>query len=277
MSGTLYLVGTPIGNLSDVSPRAREILSSVSLIAAEDTRVTGKLLSLLGIENQLFSYHEHNKKEKGEKLLSRLLDGEDIALVSDAGMPAISDPGEDLVALCKDHDVPVSVVPGPCALISALAISGLPTARFSFEGFLSTAKNARAEHLASLKEDERTLIFYEAPHKLVRTLQDLYEKLGDRRISLVRELTKLHEEVIRTTLSQAVLLYNEEKKPRGEYVLVLEGAAPKAPCSEEEGLELALALRKEGMSLMSAAKEAAGRTGGSKNRIYKQLLDLEED
>ena len=277
MSGTLYLVGTPIGNLSDVSPRAREILSSVSLIAAEDTRVTGKLLSLLGIENQLFSYHEPNKKEKGEKLLSRLLDGEDIALVSDAGMPAISDPGEDLVALCKDHDVPVSVVPGPCALVSALAISGLPTAHFSFEGFLSTAKNARMTHLASLTEDERTLIFYAAPHKLVRTLQDLYEKLGDRRISLVRELTKLHEEVIRTTLSQAVLLYNEEKKPRGEYVLVLEGAAPKAPCSEEEGLELALALRKEGMSLMSAAKEAAGRTDGSKNRIYEQLLDLEED
>ena len=222
MAGTLYLVGTPIGNLGDFSPRAIETLRSVDFIAAEDTRVTLKLLNHFEIKKPLICYFEHNRAEMGEKLLSRLLGGESCALVTDAGMPAISDPGEDIVRQCAEHGVTVAAVPGPSALVTALAMSGLPTQRFTFEGFLSVSGKSRREHLESLKSETRTMIFYEAPHKLLRTLQDFLDTFGDRDISLCRELTKLHEEIIRTTLSAAVARYTETP-PKGEFVLVLRG------------------------------------------------------
>ena len=222
MSGTLYLVGTPIGNLGDLSPRAAEILESVDFIAAEDTRVTLKLLNHLGIKKQLISYYEHNKIESAAVIIPRLLGGESCALVSDAGMPAISDPGEELVRLCAERGIQVASVPGPSAVVTALAMSGLPTQRFTFEGFLSTAGKSRREHLASLKDEHRTIVIYEAPHKLSETLKDLLEALGDRDIALCRELTKLHEEVIRTTLSEAVGRFRATP-PRGEFVIVLGG------------------------------------------------------
>lgn len=223
MAGMLYLCATPIGNLGDISVRFINTFEMVDLIAAEDTRQTLKILNHLGMTKPLTSYHEHNKREKGEYIISQLKEGKNVALVSDAGTPAISDPGEDLVKLCIENDIEVTSVPGPVAGINALILSGLPTKRFAFEGFLSVNKRHRKEHLESVKKDTHTLIFYEAPHKLKTTLSDLYEALGDRKIAVVRELTKLHEEVIRTTLSEAVLLY-EEKSPRGEYVLVVEGA-----------------------------------------------------
>ena len=224
MAGTLYLVPTPIGNLGDISPRAKKTLAEVDFIAAEDTRVTLKLLNHLEIKKPLVSYYEHNKAESGPRIVERLLAGECCALVTDAGSPAISDPGEDLVALCAKADICVCAIPGPCAVVTALSVSGLPTGRFCFEGFLSTNKKSRREHLDSLKGEMRTMIFYEAPHKLQNTLKDLCAAFGtERRISLCRELTKLHEQILRMTLGEA-LAYYTENDPRGEYVLVLEGA-----------------------------------------------------
>lgn len=235
MSGMLYLCATPIGNLGDISARFIKTFEMVDLIAAEDTRQTLKILNHLGITKPLTSYHEHNKREKGEYIISQLNEGKNVALVSDAGTPAISDPGEDLVKLCIENDIEVTSVPGPVAGINALILSGLSTKRFAFEGFLSVNKRHRKEHLESVKKDTHTLIFYEAPHKLKTTLADLYEALGDRKIAIVRELTKLHEEVIRTTLSKANSLY-EEKSPRGEYVLVVEGADENAQTEEPEDI-----------------------------------------
>ena len=223
MSGILYLVATPIGNLGDFSPRAVETLQSADFIAAEDTRVTLKLLNHFGIKKPLISYFEHNRVQSGEKLIERLLSGENVALVSDAGMPAISDPGQDMVKLCAENNVEVRVVPGACAAVSALAVSGLSTQRFTFEGFLSTANKPRAEHLDSLKNERRTMVIYEAPHKLIGTLSDLKATFGgERRISLCREITKIHEETIRTTIDEAIEFY-KETCPKGEYVLVIEG------------------------------------------------------
>jgi 16S rRNA (cytidine1402-2'-O)-methyltransferase len=275
MSGKLYLVATPIGNLGDISPRAAQTLSDADFIAAEDTRVTMKLLSHLGIKKPLVSYYEHNRAESGEKIISRLIAGEVVALVSDAGMPAISDPGEDLVRQCAENGIDVVIVPGPCAAVSALTLSGLPTGRFTFEGFLSVTKKSRYEHLDSLRDEKRTMIFYEAPHKLLGTLKDMLEVFGDRRISLCRELTKIHEETIRTTLSGAVSLY-ENTTPRGEYVLILEGATEdNAPqVSLEDAIKMALELKNEGMSLKDAAKRCSQRTGLPKNAIYDGALNL---
>lgn len=223
MSGKLYLCPTPIGNLGDMTIRVLEILKSVDLIAAEDTRVSQKLLNHFDIKAPITSYYEHNKREKGSYLLEKLIDGQTIAVITDAGMPGISDPGEDLVRLCIDAGIPVEALPGPCAFATALVASGLPTGRFSFEGFLSVTKRTRLEHLKEIKNDTRTLIFYEAPHKLLTTLKDMLEQLGDRRIVLARELTKKYEEYKRTTLSEAIIYY-EETPPKGEFVLILEGA-----------------------------------------------------
>ena len=273
MAGTLYLVGTPIGNLGDLSPRAREILSDVDFIAAEDTRVTLKLLNHFGIKKPLLSYYEHNKVESAAVILPRLLAGESCALVSDAGMPAISDPGEQLVRLCAQQGVDVRSVPGPSAVVTALALSGLPTQRFTFEGFLSNAGKNRREHLESLKNEHRTMVLYEAPHKLVATLEDLLEALGDRDVALCRELTKLHEEVRRATLAQALEHYRSVA-PRGEFVLVIRGAPEeKGPRqSLEEALALVESYRASGLSLKEAAKKAAGETGRSRNDLYHASL-----
>ena len=279
MSGTLYIVGTPIGNLGDFSPRAVEILQSVDFIAAEDTRVTLKLLNHFGIKKPMISYFEHNRFERGEIICQRLENGENAALVSDAGMPAISDPGELLVKQCAQRDIPVLAVPGPSAVVTALAVSGLPTGRFSFEGFLSTNRKGRSDHLQSLKNDPHTLVFYEAPHKLCRTLSDLYEVFGDRRIALVRELTKIHEEVFRTTLSGAIAHY-AENPPRGEFVLVIEGAPEDTgetePMSLQEAVRMARQQMEQGSSAAAAAKEAAALSGLRKNEIYRQLNQPEE-
>lgn len=228
MTGMLYLCATPIGNLGDISARFIKTFEEVDLIAAEDTRQTLKLLNHLKLTKPLTSYHEHNKHEKGELIISYLKDGKNVALVSDAGTPAISDPGEDLVKLCIKNDIEVTSIPGPVAGINALILSGLSTKRFSFEGFLSVNKRHRREHLQGLKSDTHTLIFYEAPHKLKATLSDMYDVFGNRKIALVRELTKLHEEVIRTTLENAVCLY-DEKNPRGEYVIIIEGSEKSEP------------------------------------------------
>ena len=270
MAGMLYRVPTPIGNLGDISQRCRETLETVDFIAAEDTRVSLKLLNHLNIKKPLVSYYEHNRAESGPRIVARLLAGETCALVSDAGSPAISDPGEDLVALCAEAGITVTAIPGPCAAITALSISGLPTGRFTFEGFLSTNKKNRREHLEALAGEQRTMIFYEAPHKLRNTLEDLQKAFGgDRRISLCRELTKLHEEVIRTTLSGAVEYYKEQD-PRGEYVLILEGAAPTetAEVTMEDALALVEAKIAAGMSRKDAVKEAAKETGIPKNALY---------
>ncbi|GKH48778.1 16S rRNA (cytidine(1402)-2'-O)-methyltransferase [Anaerotruncus sp. DFI.9.16] len=273
MSGKLYVVGTPIGNLGDFSPRALETLQNCSFIAAEDTRVTLKLLNRFEIKKPLVSYYEHNIRERGQEILARILAGEDCAVVTDAGMPCISDPGEDLVRLCAENGVETVVVPGPSAAVSALAVSGLPTARFSFEGFLSVKRTSRMEHLEAVRGDPRTLIFYEAPHKLVSTLTDMLEAFGDRRIALARELTKVHEEVRRTTLAGAAAHY-AENPPRGEFVLIVEGAPPKKtePPDFREAVELTLELAAQGASLSEAAKEAARRTGYKKGELYKAAL-----
>ena len=277
MTGTLYLVGTPIGNLEDLSPRAQETLRRVDFIAAEDTRVTLKLLNRFGIRKPLVSYYEHNKIESAAVILPRLLAGESCALVSDAGMPAISDPGEELVRLCGENGVPVASVPGPSAVVTALAMSGLPTQRFTFEGFLSTANKSRREHLDSLRGEHRTLVLYEAPHKLVETLSDLLDTLGDREIALCRELTKLHEEVIRTTIADALERYRSER-PRGEYVLVIRGApqekGPRVPL--EEAVELTERYRSEGLSLREASRRAAAETGQSRNDLYHAAVVREK-
>lgn len=274
MSGRLTLVGTPIGNLSDFSPRAVEALKECDFVAAEDTRVTLRLLNHFGIKKPLVSYFEHNKRERGEQICARLEAGENAVLVSDAGMPAISDPGEDLVALCQERGIPVGVVPGPSAVVTALAVSGLPTGRFTFEGFLSMNKRSRREHLASLRDEERTMVFYEAPHKLPSTLEDLRDALGDRRLAIVRELTKVHEEVIRTTLSAAAQRFRQEA-PRGEIVLVVEGAAPAPPekADVEDGAALAASYMQDGMSASEAAKRAAAETGLKKGELYRRITE----
>ena len=275
MAGILYLVPTPIGNLNDISPRCAQTLAEADFIAAEDTRVSLKLLNHLEIKKSLVSYHEHNKAESGSKILVRLLAGETCALVTDAGSPAISDPGEDLVRLCAENGVTVCAIPGPCALVTALSISGLPTGRFTFEGFLSVNKKSRRERLDSLKTEARTMIFHEAPHKLRTTLEDLCAAFGpERRIALCREITKLHEEVRRCTLAEAIAYY-EENTPKGEYVLVVEGAAPKtgAAVTLEDGVAQVLTLKEQGMRLKDAAKEVAEHTGLSKNELYAAALE----
>lgn len=271
--GKLYIVGTPIGNLGDFSPRAREILNEVDFICAEDTRVTNVLLSKFGIKKQMISYHEHNARQRGEEILPRLLEGESCAVVTDAGMPCISDPGEEIVKLCAEHGVEVVTVPGPTAAMSALAISGLNTKRFCFEGFLSVTKRIRKEHLEQLKPLPQTLIFYEAPHKLKNTLADLLEILGDRRISLCRELTKVHEEVIRGTIAEMVEYYRENE-PRGEYVLIVEGASEKkeSAFTLEQAVTLAKELKEKGMKPSEACKEAAKQSGFGKSEIYGVLV-----
>ena len=279
MAGTLYMVGTPIGNLGDFPPRAIDTLKSVDFIAAEDTRVTMKLLTHFEIKKPLISYYEHNKRERGDEIISRLEAGESCALVSDAGMPVFSDPGEELVAMCNERGITVRVVPGPCAAVSALAVAGLPCGRFCFEGFLSVNKKSRDEHLRAIAREERTLVFYEAPHKLKRTLADLFAAFGERRIAVVRELTKVHEETVVTTLSKAGAMYDGEgaRSPRGEYVLVIEGAKPeeKAECPEDamtRAVELANSYAADGMSRSEAAKRAAAETGVNRSELYRRSL-----
>lgn len=275
IGGVLYLVATPIGNLSDLSERALKVLSDVDFIAAEDTRNTGSMLARFEISKPMISYFEHNKRERGEIIADRLEAGESCALVTDAGTPAISDPGEDIVKLCAERGIPVSSIPGCCAAVTALTLSGLPTSRFAFEGFLSTAKSERDERLTELQNEVRTMIFYEAPHKLRNTLADLYKYFGDRKISLCRELTKINEEVCRTTISEAIKIY-EEKDPRGEYVLVV-GGADKKKAQEEypvDPVEHVKALMDGGMKKMEAVKTAAKLRGEDKNDIYKLVLDL---
>lgn len=277
MAGQLTLVGTPIGNLGDMSPRAAAALEACDFIAAEDTRVTMKLLNHLGIKKPLISYYEHNKRASGEVITARLLAGENCVLVTDAGMPAISDPGEEIVDKCHALGIPVTVVPGPSAVVTALALSGMPSGRFTFEGFLSVNKKSRREHLAEIRGERRTMIFYEAPHKLPSMLADLYEALGDRRVAIVRELTKLHEEVLRMTLAEAMKKYDPDggETPRGEFVIIVEGApAPAADeaLSPEEATELARSLMEGGLSASEAAKEAARTAGLKKGDIYKRLV-----
>jgi 16S rRNA (cytidine1402-2'-O)-methyltransferase len=273
MSGKLYVVGTPIGNLSDFSPRAAETLREADFIAAEDTRVTVKLLNHFEIKKPMISYFEHNKYERGSIICDRIEAGETCALVSDAGMPAISDPGELLVAQCAERGIQVLVVPGPSAVVSALAVSGLPTGRFTFEGFLSVSKKSRREHLEEVKAEHRTMIFYEAPHKLASTLADMLAAWGDRRIALVRELTKVYEEVIRTTLAEAAARY-ADGSAKGEFVLVIEGALvlQKTEFSMEDGVAMAKDLMETGFSASEAAKQAAAETGIKKNEIYRAIL-----
>ncbi len=278
MAGTLYLVPTPIGNLGDISPRMADTLAQADFIAAEDTRVTVKLLNHLGLKKPMVTYHRHNTAASGQAVLDRLLAGESCALVTDAGMPAISDPGEEMVALCVAAGVPVVPIPGPCALVTALAASGQPTGRFTFEGFLAMNKKNRRAHLESLRGEERTMIFYEAPHKLVATLRDLADTFGrEREISLCRELTKLHEEIRRTTLGEAADWYGEET-PRGEFVLVVRGAQPEeeGECTLEDGLTLAERLREEeGLSLRDAVRQAAKELGLSRNELYRLAVEQE--
>lgn len=271
---TLYLVPTPIGNLSDISDRCRETLQSVDFIAAEDTRVTLRLLNHMGIKKPLVSYYEHNKEVSGPKIVERLLAGESCALVTDAGSPAISDPGEDLVRLCAEAGVTVTAIPGPCAAITALSISALPTGRFTFEGFLSTAKKSRFAHLDSLRAEQRTMIFYEAPHKLTATLADLRQVFGGtRRICLCRELTKLHEEALRMTLDEAVAYY-ESQAPRGEYVLIVEGAreAAEPAVTQDDAVARVQALITQGYSKKDAVRQVAAETGFPKNALYDAVL-----
>lgn len=271
--GVLYLVATPIGNLADLSERAVKVLANVDFIAAEDTRNTAKLLSYLNISKPMVSYYQHNRTERGEVICKRLSEGESCALVTDAGTPAISDPGEDLVRLCAEKNIKVTFVPGACAAIAALALSGLFTGRFAFEGFVSGAKGERRKRLDELKNDDRTLIFYEAPHHLLNTLKDFYTVFGDRKISLCRELTKLNEEIIRTTLSAAVEYYTQNS-PRGEYVLVIEGGEKKkddfwVSLTPIEHVDFYI---NQGMDKNSAIKAAASDRSVQKNEIYKEYL-----
>lgn len=277
MAGKLYLVATPIGNLGDLSPRALETLERVDFIAAEDTRVSIRLLNHFSIKKPLVSYHQHNQNSAGPSVLQRLLAGESCALITDAGMPAISDPGEDLVRLCAESGVEVLAVPGCCAVVSALAVSGLPTGRFTFEGFLTTNKKNRREHLQSLMYEQRTMVFYEAPHKLRSTLADLLETFGDRPIALCRELTKLHEETIRTTLAQAVDFY-WDNEPKGEFVLVLAGAQPEegSALTLEEGVSLVLRKRMAGLGMKEAVRQVAADTGLSRKDLYAAALRRED-
>lgn len=273
MSGKLYVVGTPIGNLEDFSPRAVRILGEVDFIAAEDTRVTLKLLNKFGIKKEMLSYYEHNKSSKGNLITERLLAGETCALVSDAGMPAISDPGEDLVRRAHEVGIAVESVPGPSALVTALSISGMESGRFCFEGFLSVNKISRKKHLNEIKNEKRTMIFYEAPHKLLSTLKDMLAVLGNRNISIVRELTKLHETVNGTTLAEAVSFY-ESNTPRGEFVLIIAGKGEEEAVEYtlEDAVKTAERLQTEGLSASAAAKEAAELTGHRKSEIYRALI-----
>lgn len=277
MSGTLYLVPTPIGNLGDLSPRAVETLKKADFIAAEDTRVTLKLLNYFNIKKPMVAYYRHNTQAGGQTILRRLLSGESCAMVTDAGTPAVSDPGEELVGLCVASGVPVTALPGPCALTTALSVSGLPTGRFTFEGFLAMNKKNRQAHLASLTAETRTMIFYEAPHKLLMTLQDLAAVFGsDRPVALCRELTKLHEEVLRTTLGKAVQTYTDQL-PKGEFVLVVGGAPEvgEAPPSEEDALAQVSDLRRQGVSMKDAVKTVSKLLGLSRNQLY--TLALQQD
>ena len=276
MAGILYLVPTPIGNLGDISIRCRQTLEQADFIAAEDTRVTLKLLNHLGIKKSLVSYYEHNKADKGAMILERILAGETCALVSDAGSPAISDPGEDLVKLCAQAGVTVCAIPGPCAVITALSISGQCTGRFCFEGFLSTAKKSRREHLESLIGERRTMVFYEAPHKLLSTLEDMAAVFGENRpISLCRELTKLHEEVVRTTLGEAIVKYTESA-PKGEFVLVLAGAPEtvEEKTTPQDAASYVAGLMNDGLSRKDAVKQAAKDLNLPKNIVYEAALKL---
>lgn len=277
MSGKLYVVGTPIGNLEDFSPRAARILSEVDFIAAEDTRVSVKLLNHFGIKKELCSYFEHNRRESGQRIIARLLSGESCAIITDAGMPAVSDPGEELVRDAHKNGIEVVSVPGPSAAITALAVSGMPSARFCFEGFLPVEKQLRNERLAELKAESRTVILYEAPHKLRATLKALYKALGERPLVITRELTKIYETVTPVSLSEAVGFY-ETNEPRGEYVLIL-GGAEKAPAEEytpSQAAALARELMDGGLSASAAAKEAAAVSGVRKGEIYKLLIEDKE-
>ncbi len=281
LGGMLYLVATPIGNLADISERAIKVLREVDFVAAEDTRNTMRLLSCLSIKQKLISYHQHNRRERGEEILARLMQGESCALVTDAGMPAISDPGADLVQLCAEKDVPLTVIPGCCAAITALAMSGLSTARFAFEGFLPVERSERKRRLEEIRAERRTMIFYEAPHKLLRTLEDLHAAFGDRKIALCRELTKINEEILRTTLRGALELYRE-KNPRGEYVLILAGAEEAgvvtttfvdpvtAAMTPEEKVDYYC--KTQEISRMAAVKRVAKEMGIAKNELYRLLL-----
>lgn len=274
--GVLYLVATPIGNLSDISERAVKVLSEVDFVAAEDTRNSGKLLSLFGVKKPMICYFEHNKAKRGEEIIRRIQGGESCALVTDAGMPAISDPGEDIVRLCHECGVTVRVVPGACAAVSALAVSGLPTGKFTFEGFLPAQKNERRRELETLKAERRTMIFYEAPHKLKQTLSDMLSVLGDRKISLCRELTKINEEVVPTTLAAAVSYY-ETNEPRGEYVLVVGGADDEQIKSSLFFSSMTVAEHVDhyiaaGMTKSDAMKACAKDRGVSKSEIYAQIM-----
>lgn len=272
--GILYVVGTPIGNLSDLSPRAAQTLSQVDFIAAEDTRVTVKLLNHLGIKKPMISYFEHNKQFKGEIICERILSGENCAVVTDAGMPCISDPGEELIKQCAERGIKTEVVPGPSAVISALCVSGLSTGRFTFEGFLSVNKKSRKEHLESLVNEKRTMIFYEAPHKLSNTLADFYKAFPDRKLTIARELTKLHEDIIRTTTTEAFEKYSDSSL-KGEIVLILEGASTDESVQEytlEDAVSMARKMIEEGAKPTQAAKDAASFTGQKKNDIYRELI-----
>ena len=278
MAGILYLVPTPIGNLGDISIRCRETLEQADFIAAEDTRVTLKLLNHLGIKKSLVSYYEHNKASKGDFIVERILNGETCALVSDAGSPAISDPGEELVKQCAEAGITVCAIPGPCAVITALSISGQSTGRFCFEGFLSMSKKSRREHLESLTEEQRTMVFYEAPHKLVNTLEDMAAVFGkDRPLSLCRELTKLHEEVVRTTLGEAIEKYSAQP-PKGEFVLVVAGAPEKQKevFTSDDAAGRVQALMKTGMSRKDAVKQTAQELNLPKNVVYEASLQINE-
>ncbi|WP_297125846.1 16S rRNA (cytidine(1402)-2'-O)-methyltransferase [uncultured Eubacterium sp.] len=272
MSGKLYVVGTPIGNLGDFSSRAVETLESVDFIAAEDTRVTLKLLNHFGIKKEMVSYFEHNKNERGNVIISRLANGETCAICTDAGMPAISDPGEDLVKLCHENNIDVESVPGPTAFATALAISGMNTRKFTFEGFLSANKKERREELEELANEKRTMVFYEAPHKLTQTLKDMYEVFGERDIAIVKEITKVHENVVSTDLKTASTMFDEEK-PKGEFVVIVDGKKiEEKEISFDKAVEEAKRLMADGMSTNAAAKEVAKITSFKKNDIYKALL-----
>ena len=277
--GTLFVVGTPIGNMDDITYRQLEPLKNVDFIAAEDTRVSVKLLNRYEIKKPLVSYNGHNSGTTAESIADRIEMGENAAIVTDAGMPCISDPGEVLVKICAERGIDIKVVPGPSAVISALAISGQSTSRFAFEGFLSVNKKQRFDHLESVKNDTRTLIFYEAPHKLRNTLEDFLKVFGDRKISLCRELTKVYEEVLRMTVSQAIEYY-KEKSPKGEYVLVVEGASEKKVMEDltlEQAVKLVEDLMEDGMKSSEACKKIAKDTKFSKSILYAELLKKESE
>ena len=270
---TLYLVATPIGNMSDISERAVKVLSSVDFIAAEDTRNTGLLLSRLGIRSEMVSYHDHNKEEKGRLIIERIKNGESCAVVTDAGTPGISDPGEDLVKLAADNSVNVFSIPGACAAITALTVSALPAGRFCFEGFLPSDNKKRKKRISEIKAEKRTVVLYEAPHRLIKTLSELFSALGDRRVALCREMTKLNEETIRTTLSEAIGIFSE-KEPRGEFVLVIEGGSDSEKDYPEDVREHVDSLIESGLSKMDAIKAAAKERGVPKSAVYDEYNNL---